>query len=130
MIVEHFNPDGIVKSTRLQFSQAVRAGQLLFVSGQAGWLPDFTVPDNFEEECHQVFANLNVVLEAAGCGFEHIVEGVSLHTPGMDVGTFWNVRNMYLAKPWPAWTTIGDIGLAFPAMRVEVKVTAVIPEVE
>ena len=56
-----------------------------------------------------------------------VVDAVSLHTPGTDTGTFWKVRNEYFKEPWPAWTLIGDIGLALPAMHVEVKVTAVIP---
>jgi enamine deaminase RidA (YjgF/YER057c/UK114 family) len=128
MDVERYQPEGLLDTaTRLQYAQAVRAGNLLFVSGQAGWDANMAVPPDYEDECRAVFENLKAVLTSAGCGFADVVEAVSLHTPGADIGTFWKVRNEYLKEPWPAWTMIGDIGLALPALHVEVKVTAVIP---
>ena len=128
MDVERYQPEGLIDTAgRLQYAQAVRAGNLLFVSGQAGWEANMGVPSNYEDECRAVFENLKVVLASAGCGFAHVLDAVSLHTPGTDTGTFWKVRNEYFKEPWPAWTLIGDIGLALPAMHVEVKVTAVIP---
>jgi enamine deaminase RidA (YjgF/YER057c/UK114 family) len=128
MDVERYQPEGALDTVaRLQYAQAVRAGNLLFVSGQAGWDANMGVPSDYEEECRVVFENLKLVLASAGCSLADVIEAVSLHTPGTDIGTFWRVRNEYLKEPWPAWTMIGDIGLALPTMHVEVKVTAAIP---
>jgi enamine deaminase RidA (YjgF/YER057c/UK114 family) len=128
MDVERYQPEGVLDTVaRLQYAQAVRAGNLLFVSGQAGWDANMVVPSDYEEECRAVFENLKVVLGAAGCSLADVIEAVSLHTPATDIGTFWRVRNEYLKEPWPAWTMIGDIGLALPTMHVEVKVTAAVP---
>ena len=126
--IQHYRPLGVVDSVeRFQYSQAVRVGDLLFVSGQAGWDANGKVPESYEDECTLAFENLRVVLAAAGCVFEHVVDATSLHTPGTDMRTFWRIRNDFFDAPWPAWTSIGDIGLVLPAMHVEVKVTAVIP---
>jgi enamine deaminase RidA (YjgF/YER057c/UK114 family) len=128
MKVERYQPEGLLDTAaRMQYAQAVRAGNLLFVSGQAGWDANMGIPADYEEECRAVFENIKAVLAAAGCDFSNVVEAVSLHTPETDIGTFWRVRNEYFNEPWPAWTLIGDIGLALPAMHVEVKVTAAIP---
>ena len=128
MSVQHYRPMGVVDTvTRLQYSQAVRAGGLLFVSGQAGWDAHLKVPESYEDECTLAFENLRVVLAAAGVGFEHVVDATSLHTPGTDMRTFWRIRNEFFDEPWPAWTSIGDIGLVLPNMHVEIKVVAAIP---
>ncbi len=125
---EHYRPAGTLDTVAtFQYSQAVRAGGLLFVAGQPGWNERLEVPEDYQAECRAAFENLRVVLAAAGCGFDDIVDATSLHAPGTDLAVFWGVRNDYLAPPWPAWTTIGDIGLALPGMRVEIKVTAVVP---
>lgn len=125
---EHYRPAGTLDTVAtFQYSQAVRVGGLVFVAGQPGWNERLEVPADYEAECHAAFANLRVVLAAAGCGFADIVDAISLHAPGTDLAAFWGVRNAYIAAPWPAWTTIGDIGLALPGMRVEIKVTAVVP---
>jgi 2-iminobutanoate/2-iminopropanoate deaminase len=64
------------------YSQAVRAGDLLFVSGQPGI--DLSgaadpntarpVPGGFEAEWRQALWNLQAILEAAGSGLEHVVK--------------------------------------------------------
>ncbi|HEY3523802.1 MAG TPA: Rid family detoxifying hydrolase [Candidatus Limnocylindrales bacterium] len=58
------------------YSQAVRAGDLLFVAGQAGIDPvTGEVPDGgFEVEARQAFANLRQVLRAAGSDLDRVVK--------------------------------------------------------
>jgi len=124
--IEHIRPaQGLDTFKKLQYSQAVRVGDLVFVSGQAAWDENFGVPEDFEAECRSAFENLKMVLETAGCTLADVVEATSLHAPGTDLMAFWKVRNEFMAAPWPAWTTIGGVTLAFPNMRVEVKATAV-----
>ena len=57
------------------YSQAIRAGQLLFVSGQIPLNPKTGKVEetSIEGQTRQVFANIKAILEAAGCGFENVV---------------------------------------------------------
>jgi 2-iminobutanoate/2-iminopropanoate deaminase len=64
------------------YSQAVRAGDLVFVAGQPGIdlaassdpATAAAVPGGFEAEWRQAFRNLEAVLNAAGSGLEHVVK--------------------------------------------------------
>jgi 2-iminobutanoate/2-iminopropanoate deaminase len=57
------------------YSQAVRAGDFLFVAGQPGLDPSTgSVPaGGFEAEARQAFVNLRTVVEAAGASLKHVV---------------------------------------------------------
>src|SRR5262249_29154522 len=58
------------------YSQAIRAGGLVFVSGQIALHPGShdLVSDEIAEQTEQVFANLKAILESAGSGLERIVK--------------------------------------------------------
>jgi len=57
------------------YSQAIRAGSFVFVSGQLGVTPSGElVGETIEEQTEQVFANLRAILEAAGSGLGRIVK--------------------------------------------------------
>src|SRR5215216_4953733 len=58
------------------YSQAIKAGGLVFVSGQLALEPGQTeiVGDAIGEQTEQVFANLRAILEAAGSGLDRLVK--------------------------------------------------------
>jgi 2-iminobutanoate/2-iminopropanoate deaminase len=58
------------------YSQAVRAGNLLFTSGQIALDPETqqVVPGGISEQVTQVFANLKAILEAGGSSFSQVVK--------------------------------------------------------
>ncbi len=56
------------------YSPSVRAGNLVFVSGQAGARADGTPPDDLGEEVSLAFDNLAAILDAAGAGFDDVVD--------------------------------------------------------
>ena len=57
------------------YSQAIRAGDFVFVSGQLGLRPDHgEIEGGIEEQTEQVFANLRAILEAAGTGLDRLVK--------------------------------------------------------
>lgn len=70
------------------YSQAVRAGDLVFVAGQPGIdlgassdpATAAAVPGGFEAEWRQAFRNLEAVLKAAGSGSEHVVKTTTFLT--------------------------------------------------
>ena len=96
------------------FSSAVRAGNLLICSGQIGAGPD-GVPEQAEEEFRNAWADVGLVLEEAGLGFDNVIEYTSYHVNMHDhLGAFMKVRDEVLSAPWPAWTAIGCTELAIP----------------
>ena len=106
------------------FSSAVRAGNIVVCSGQIGVTAD-NVPATPEEEFRIAWTEVGHVLEAAGLGFDHIIEYTTYHVDMHDhLGAFLKVRDEFLSEPWPAWTAIGCTELAMPGTRVEIRVMA------
>jgi 2-iminobutanoate/2-iminopropanoate deaminase len=81
------------------YSQVVRAGELLFVAGQAGIVPETgqPAPGGFEAEARQAFANLRTVLDAAGSGLGHVVKTTTFVASVDDVA----MANQLYAEHFP-----------------------------
>ena len=58
------------------YSQAIKAGNLVFISGQIAFVPgtDTLLTDNIIDEAHQVMKNLQAILTAAGLNFGNVVK--------------------------------------------------------
>lgn len=58
------------------YSQAVRCGNMLFVSGQIPLDPENgeLVLSSFAEQCHRVLLNLKIILEAGGSALENVLK--------------------------------------------------------
>ena len=57
------------------YSQAIRTGNFLFISGQLGLIPETgTLPEGIEEQTRQSLKNIDAILEAAGCNREDVVK--------------------------------------------------------
>ena len=110
-----------------KYSPAIRAGDLLFVSGQVGVRADGTPEPKFEDQVRLAFANLRAVLAAAGASFDDVIDVISFHTdPEKQFETVLKVRDAEIgAPPYPSWTAIGVNWLA--GFDFELKVTARIP---
>ncbi|HYM35558.1 MAG TPA: Rid family detoxifying hydrolase [Steroidobacteraceae bacterium] len=100
------------------FSAAIRADNLIFVSGQVGLDPATgkLVERDIEKQTEQVFANLKAVLDACGKTFDDAVRiGVYL----TDMNHFTRMNAIYAKHfntPYPARTTIGVAALPLGAM--------------
>jgi reactive intermediate/imine deaminase len=109
------------------YSQAVRAGHTLYLSGQIGLDPStMTLADGIEAQAHQVFRNLRVVVAAAGGTMDHMVK-VSILM--IDLADFTRVNDImaeYFTKPYPARATYQVAALPRGAL-IEVEGTAVLP---
>ncbi len=108
------------------YSQAVRAGNLVFLAGQ---MPvdarcNVVAEGDIVGQARQVFENLKAVLAAAGLGFEDLVEIVSYHTDMADLHAVVEVKAEYIEADFPAWTALGVTALAFPGQRLEIKAVA------
>jgi 2-iminobutanoate/2-iminopropanoate deaminase len=107
------------------YSQAIRAGDLVFVSGAVALAPgsEELVGDTIEEQTEQVFRNLEAILEAAGSSLDRIVKTTAYLT---DLGNFQGMNEVYRAhvgeKP-PARATVEVSALPSGAL-VEIEAVA------
>jgi 2-iminobutanoate/2-iminopropanoate deaminase len=90
------------------YSQAIRAGGLVFVSGQLALRPDSQelVSAGIAEQTEQVFANLRAILEAAGSGLERIVKTTVYLQELDDFQAMNEVYRQYVGELPPARATI------------------------
>src|SRR5258708_6191428 len=87
------------------YSQAVRLGDVIYVSGQIGVRPDGTLTENFQQQVRQALDNIATVLEAAGSSLS-LVAKVNIY-----VTDFSRLREMNEVYPdyfphRPAKTTV------------------------
>jgi len=109
------------------YSQAVRAGDLVFLSGQIGLDPATgnLVAGGVEAETEQVLRNLAAGLAAAGLTFANVVRTTIYLT---DLGNFARVNEIYgrfVTEPYPARATVGVAALPRGA-AVEIDAVAVL----
>jgi 2-iminobutanoate/2-iminopropanoate deaminase len=90
------------------YSQAVRAGTLLFVSGQVPLDPatGTLVPGGIEEQTRQVLRNLQAILEAAGTSFDAVVRTTVYLTDLSDFAAMNAVYATFVREPFPARATV------------------------
>lgn len=102
------------------YSQAVRVGDTVYLSGQIGLDPTTgMLVEGVEAQAHQVFLNIRAVTEAAGGTLDDIV---MLHLLLTDMGDFAKVNEImasYFKPPFPARATVEVAGLPRGA-RIEV----------
>ena len=121
------NPPGTeVVYQSMQFSQAVRMGQMIWISGQVGMDEKLQMAEGIEAQARQAFQNLKKVLEAAGASIEDVVELVTYHISMSDMGGFAKVKAEFFKKDYPAWTAVGVNELVIPGLLVEIRATAVV----
>ncbi len=109
------------------YSAAIRSGDLLFVSGQVGSREDGNPEPDFERQVQRAFDNLKATLEAAGCGFDDILDVTTFHTdPEAQFEAVMKVKNRtFREPPYPSWTAVGVTWLA--GFDFEIKVIARVP---
>lgn len=108
-------------------SQAIKFGNLLFVSGQAGAGDDGQiVAGGFRAQGEQAFANLRRALEAGGSGLANVIKVTIFVT---DMGNFKEVvelRRQFFTAPYPADTIAEIKALYDPAAMIEIETIAAV----
>lgn len=110
------------------YSPAIKSGDLLFVSGMVGARQDGTPEPDLRTQVQLAFDNLEGVLQAAGCGFDDVVDLTFFMTdPDQSVAFVLDAMNKASpAEPLPNVTAVGVNWLA--GFQFEVKVIARIPQ--
>ncbi len=108
-------------------------GALLFVGGQIGWngQQQFET-DDFVEQTRQTLKNIAAILKAGGAGPEHmvrmtwyIIDRVEYSARLKEVG---GVYREVMGKNFPAMTCVQVAGLIEDRAKIEIEVTAVLPQ--
>jgi len=109
------------------YSQAIRAGNLLFASGQIPIDPvtGAMVAGDIAAQTRQVFENVAGVLKAAGGSFDHVVKTTVFLADMSDFAAMNAVYAEYFALPAPARSTVQVARLPRDA-RVEIEIVAVL----
>ncbi|MFV2028989.1 RidA family protein [Neisseria sp. S1] len=110
------------------YSQAVRAGNTVYMSGQIPLDPTtMTVvgEGDFRAETHQVFKNLQAVAEAAGGSLKDIVKVNAYLTDLGNFAIFNEVMAEYFAQPFPARAAVGVASLP-KGVQVEAEAVLVL----
>jgi len=112
------------------YSQAVKIGNRLETSGQGGWNDNWEFPESLTDGIAQAFRNVERTLASAGAGWEHVIQVNSYHLGSPEeVNRLMTERfRHYMPDHAPIWTALGVAALGDPKMRVEIRVTAILPE--
>ena len=107
------------------YSQAVKTGNLIFISGQIPLDPKTgdIVDGTIEDQANQVLENIKSICEAAGHGLEDIVKITIFLTDLGNFATVNEVMKKYFKEPYPARATVEISGLP---LGVEVEIEAIV----
>ncbi|MEN9316423.1 MAG: hypothetical protein RIS35_2816 [Pseudomonadota bacterium] len=95
------------------YSQAIRAGDTVYLSGQIGLDPEtgHLVEGGLDAQAHRAFRNLTSVAEAAGGSLAHCVKLTLFLTDLSEFGRVNEIMQQYFAQPFPARSTVGVASL-------------------
>ena len=114
--VEHFGRPA-VNGQPLPFSEAVRVGDTLYLSGQLGIGPDGKLPDGIEAQTKQAMDNIGTVLKRAGLGYADVFHCTAFLSDMKNWPAFNKVYVPYFpAGKMPARSAFGANGLALGAL--------------
>ncbi|WP_459615590.1 RidA family protein [Bordetella sp. 2513F-2] len=112
---------------RNRYSPAIRSHGFLFVSGQVGSRDDGSPEPDLRAQVRRAFDNLAVILKAAGCTFDDVVDvTVFIVDPQAKFETIWEIVPEYWGEaPHPTLTAVGVTWLY--GFDFEIKVIAKLP---
>jgi reactive intermediate/imine deaminase len=108
------------------YSQAIRTGDTVYLSGQIGLDPEtMQMAEGIEAQAHRVFQNLRAVAEAAGGRLDDMVKLTVYLTDLVHFPRINEIMAGYFNKPYPARAAVGVAGLPRNAM-VEIEAVMVL----
>jgi reactive intermediate/imine deaminase len=108
------------------YSQAIRAGSTVYVSGQIGLDPaTMQMAEGIEAQTHRVFRNLAAIAAAAGLGLERAVRMTVYLTDLAHFARVNEIMAQYVKEPYPARAAVGVSGLPRGAL---VEIDAILHE--
>lgn len=124
--VQYLSSD-VTKELGLPFSEAVRVGDTLYLSGQLGNLPgkNELVKGGIEAETRQTLDNIKATLERYGAGMDDLVKCTVFMADIAEWPKMNGIYKTYFNQHFPARSAVAGSGLALGA-RVEIECIAVV----
>lgn len=120
-MTDAIQPDGLPVPA-LPFSPVVRAGELVYTSGQVGTDETGAMAEGIEAQTRRTLENVRLCLAAAGCALSDVVKINAFLADMADFETYNAVYRELFTPPYPARTTVGA-ALA-PGLLVEIEAIA------
>lgn len=120
--IEHLNSPEFAR-TGLPFSEIVRAGEMLYLSGQMGTLPGTVtlIEGGMAQEARQALRNIEHALQSQGYSLQHVVKCTVMLSNMDDWPAFNTVYREFFKTPYPARSAFGVSGLALgSALEIDV----------
>lgn len=109
-------------------SQGIRFGDLLFISGQAGYADDGKIVEGgFRAQGEQAFSNLARALAAGGSSLRNVVKVTIFVTDMADFGEVVELRRRHFSPPYPADSIVEVKALYTPEAAIEIEAIAAVP---
>jgi len=128
--IKIINPDGLGKPLG-QYSHMtrVKASEFLFIAGQVGSDAGGTTLEDFDAQCVQTFANIEVALKSAGAGWGNVVQLYTFMVHSQDIPKFMKYRlrefpKMFANGAYPPNTLLMVDRLVKEEFLIEVQATA------
>ncbi len=117
--------DSLIKELDLPFSEAVRVGDMLYLSGQIGTLPNAValIEGGIGPETRQTMENIREVLEANGASLDDVVKCTLMLADIAEWKEASDIYRSYFTENLPARSAFATTGLALGA-RVEIECLA------
>lgn len=125
-LVEFYNSDSAVTAS-LPFSEMVRVGNILYLSGQIGVIPGTLklVPGGIKEQARQTMENIKSTLESHHYSMNNIVKCTVMLADMSEWAIFNEVYVSFFEKPYPARSAFGAGSLALGSL-LEVECIAAV----
>ena len=129
MAREIIQPVSVHSTAGVGYSHVAKASDTVYIAGQialnAGG--NLVGKGDVEAQTHQVYANLQAILEELGGSLEDIVKLTTYLTDRSHLEAFRRVRNRFFRDPFPPNTLLFVSGLAHPDYLVEIEAVAFLP---
>ena len=113
---------------QIGYARAVVEDGWVFVAGTTGFDYDtMTIAEDVATQCDQTFRNIERALQQAGAEIDQVVRVTYIVPNPEDWELCWPVTSRWLARAMPAATMI-SAGLQDPRMKIEIEVTARLPD--
>jgi reactive intermediate/imine deaminase len=111
------------------YSQAIKSGTTVYLSGQIPLVPETmqVISEDFSEQAHQVFKNVQGVCEAAGGSTHHLVKVNIFLIDLANFATVNEIMSQYFNQPYPARAAV-QVSALPKGVQIEIDGVMELPE--
>lgn len=111
------------------YSQAIKSGTTIYLSGQIPLVPETmqVISEDFAEQAHQVFKNIQAVCTAAGGSTNHLVKINIFVTDLSNFATVNDIMSQYFKQPYPARAAV-QVSALPKGVQIEIDGVMELPE--